>query len=251
MGRITIKNINSDLFKIWTSEMAYILGYIFADSCIAFDKNRKKNPYTLNITSVDKKHLYKIRKAFGSTHKISKKNNGRKRIAFQFQVRNSILCKDLINLGIKPRKTYKIDTNINVPDKYFPDFTRGFFDGDGTVYIYKVNKTPQIKAGFLSTSLHFFEKFNDRLCKSLSIPKKSIHLKNKAPNLKLALYDIHLYISDCEKLAAFMYQNNHSLYLSRKQRIFEKWQLIKKRQYFKHSYPSKIGWQLNKNRVRI
>lgn len=249
MGRI--KKINCDIFKIWNGEMAYILGYIFADGCISFDKNRKKNPYTLNITSIDKKHLYKIRKSLNSSHKVGKKTNGRNGIAFQLQIRNSTLCEDLINLGIKPRKTYNTAANINIPDKYFHDFTRGFFDGDGTVYIYRVNNVPQIKAGFLSTSPAFFEKFNLRLCKNLNITKKNIHLKNKHNNSKLRIYDIHLYIGDCEKLAEFMYQNNPSLYLNRKYRIFEKWKSIKRRRYLKHDYPSKIGWQLNKNLVRI
>lgn len=226
--------------------MAYLLGYIFADGCILVDKNREKNPYTLNITSVDKKHLYKIRKALGSDHKIGRKTNGRNGIAFQLQIRNSILCKDLISLGIKPRKTYNPNTVINIPNKYFHDFARGFFDGDGTVYIYKVNGVSQIKAGFLSTSLSFFKKFNQRLCKNINIPEKNIHPRKKRGDQKLNQYDTHLYIDDCEKLAKFMYQNNQSLYLDRKYKIFEKWESIKRRGYTKQNYPSKIGWHLNK-----
>jgi len=41
----------------------------------------------------------------------------------------------LINLGVIPRKTYNLG-EIKIPDEYFADFARGFFDGDGTVYIY-------------------------------------------------------------------------------------------------------------------
>lgn len=246
MSQAIVKNINQDIFKIWNSEMAYLLGYIFADGCILVDKNREKNPHTLNITSVDKKHLYKIRKALGSDHKIGRKTNGRNGVAFQLQIRNSILCKDLISLGIKPRKTYNPNTVINIPNKYFHDFARGFFDGDGTVYIYKVNSVPQIKAGFLSTCLPFFKKFNHRLCNNLSIPEKNIHPRKKRGDQKLNQYDTHLYIDDCEKLAKFMYQNNQSLYLDRKYKIFEKWESIKRRGYTKQNYPSKIGWHLNK-----
>ena len=247
MGQTATKKINQNIFKTWGGEMAYLLGYIFADGCIMVSKNRKGNPYAINITSVDKKHLYKIRKALGSNHKIGKKTNGKGGIAFQLQMRNFTLCEDLINLGIKPRKTYDANATVNVPDEYFSDFVRGFFDGDGTVYIYKVNGAPQIKSGFLSTSFPFLDKFNKRLCKNLKIAEKNIHTtSNKENKSKLAQYNIHLYIDDCEKLAEFMYQNNPALYLVRKYNIFKKWKSTKRRGYIKENYPSKIGWQLNK-----
>ena len=147
----------------------------------------------------------------------------------------------------KDRKTNPYTLNpINVPNKYFSDFARGFFDGDGTVYIYKVNGTPQIKAGFVSPTLSFIKDFNQRLCKSLCTSNKSIHIDdNRKKNAKILCYSICFYIDDCEKLAKFMYQNKPSLYLPRKYKIFERWKSIKRRQYIKHNYPSKIGWQLN------
>ncbi len=74
MSQIATKNINQNIFKTWSSEMAYLLGYIFADGCITFDKSREGNPYTLNITSADKMHLYKIRKSLGSNHKVGNKD---------------------------------------------------------------------------------------------------------------------------------------------------------------------------------
>jgi len=225
--------------------MAYVLGYITADGCIAVSKNRK-HPFTLNITSVEKKHLYRLRNALSSGHKISKKPGGKPKLfAYQLQIRNPIITKDLINLGIYPRKTYNLNP-IKVPNNYFSDFVRGFFDGDGTVYIYRVNNVPQIKAGFVSSSLSFITKFNEQLCENLSIPKKAIHqTTNKRMREKMIQYAICFYIDDCEKLAKFMYGNNPTLCLPRKQRVFEKWKLIKRRHYIKQNYPSKIGWHLN------
>jgi len=239
------KSVNKDFFKNWTQEMSYILGYIVADGCITVSKERPNRPFTFNITSVDKKHLYKIRKVLNSEHKISKKTGEEKDVAFQIQIRNQIIAKDLMKLGIPPRKTSCLKS-ITVPEKYFSDFVRGFFDGDGTVYIYKVNRTAQIKAGFVSTSLSFFAAFNERLCKKLDIPIKSIHRTvDKQGKKRMVQLSTCLYIDDCEKLANFMYSNNPSLCLSRKRKIFEKWKLIKRRNYIKQNYPSKIGWQLN------
>ncbi len=224
--------------------MGYVLGYVAADGCITVSKDRKKNPFTFNITSAEKRHLYRIRKVLNSEHKISKKTGGRKNVAFQIQIRNSIIAEDLMKLGIFPRKTSNLKP-ITIPEKYFPDFVRGFFDGDGTVYIYKVNGVPQIKAEFISVSSSFFAEFSQRLCRSLGIPIKSIHRTIDKRGERMLRYGIHFYIDDCEKLADFMYGNSSSLYLSRKRKVFEKWKLIKRRHYIKQNYPSKIGWHLN------
>lgn len=224
--------------------MAYLLGYITADGCIAVQKERK-NPYTLNITSKDKGHLYKLRKLLGSNHKVSKKNARRKNLAYQIQIRNNPITSALMKLGIMPRKTYNLKP-LMVPKKYFADFVRGFFDGDGSVYIYNVNGTPQIKSSFVCASLEFLENFNKRLCYHMNIPLKNVHIKQPGKGKTMIQYSINFYIDDREKLARFMYNNvSPNAYLQRKQTIFEKWKSKKRRHFIKKNYPSKIGWHLN------
>ncbi len=221
--------------------MSYVFGYAVADGCICKRKGRK-NSYTFNITSKDKDILLKIRQIMDSNHPIDRKYNSQ-RMPYSFiQICNKEVCKDLISLGINPRKTYNLDS-LNVPEKYLSDFVRGFFDGDGTVYIYKVNGVLQIKAGFVSTSINFLSNFNQRLCLALGIPPKSIHSFSQEG--KLIEYNICFYIDDCEKLADFMYGNSPFLYLLRKHKIFEEWKQINRRHYNKRNYPSKIGWHLN------
>ena len=230
--------------------MSYILGYITADGCIVVSKDRKKHPFMLNITSADKNHLNRLKKAFNSGHKISKKTGSAKNVAFQIQIRNPVLTTDLMRLGVKPRKTYNLNS-INVPNKYFADFARGFFDGDGSVYIYNVNETPQIKVGFVSTSLSFLTEFNKQLCRNLKIPLKSIHRSINQGSKKMIQFNTHFYIDDCERLYKFMYKNA-SIFLDRKYRIFKKWENIKsknRRHYIKQNYPSKVGWYLNQKVV--
>jgi len=226
--------------------MAYILGYITADGCIGFRKNRKKNPYILDITSVDLRHLNKIKKTLNSTYKIGRKiGASSKKICYRFQASNPIITNDLIKLGITPRKTFGLQP-LNVPNKYFSDFVRGFFDGDGSVYIYKVNKTPQIKASFVASSLPFITDLNQRLCKNLKIPRKSIQQDKSKSRKGKILYALCFYINDCAKLYKFMYEDKPELYLERKYQIFKKWETTERRHYKKQNYPSKIGWHLNK-----
>ncbi|MFH1509925.1 MAG: LAGLIDADG family homing endonuclease [Candidatus Nealsonbacteria bacterium] len=244
MNRISLKRVNKDFFKYWSEEMSYVLGYIVADGCVIKRKNRL-NSYILNITSKDKKHLLEIKKILGFDYPISIKNNSKGMSCSQIQICNKEICKDLIDLGILSRKTYCLGS-IKVPENYFSDFARGFFDGDGTVYIYQVNGTPQIKAGFVSSSYQFITEFNQQLCEKLNIPVKTIHKKISKKAKRIIQHDICFYINDCDKLAEFLYKNNPILFLSRKRKVFEKWKLIKRRDYEKQNYPSKVGWHLNK-----
>jgi len=244
MGVRFKKSVNQKFFKNWTLKMSYILGYIIADGCITISKDRKNNPFTLNITSAEKKHLERIKKELNSEHKISKKSTGKLgKVGYQLQIRNLILTKDLMGLGVFPRKTQNLNF-IEIPRPYFSAFVRGFFDGDGSVYIYIVNGVPQIKTSFTNPSLSFITKLNAELCREMEIPVKTVH-EARDKRRKNPLYYINLYIDDCEKLAKFIYGGNPTLYLPRKRQVFERWKLLKRRHYIKQNYPSKVGWYLN------
>ncbi|MBU3918893.1 hypothetical protein KKC63_03250 [Patescibacteria group bacterium] len=243
MANISRKDIKEDFFKAWTPEMSYVLGYILADGCIIKRSGRKRS-YVLNLTSKDKDLLLQVRKVLCPDCSILKKYSSSKTMCYQLQICSEVFYEDLIKLGIVPRKTYNLK-GFRCPNKYFAHFVRGFFDGDGTVYVYKVNGTSQIKAGFTSGNFEFITEFNRNLCESLGISKKSIHLQKKTG--KMDNYNICFYIDDCEKLAKLMYSDNPSIFLDRKRKVFQNWEFTKRRGYQKKNYPSKIGWHLNKN----
>ncbi|MFH1968122.1 MAG: LAGLIDADG family homing endonuclease [bacterium] len=223
--------------------MAYVLGFVVADGCVMKRKDRIES-YVFNITSKDKIILQKIKQVLSSNHQIGIKYNSFKMPYSYISICNREICKDLIALGIYPRKTYNLKP-IDVPEKYFFDYIRGFFDGDGSVYIQKVNGTLQIKSSFVGASLPFIKDFNKRLCGALGVKEKSIHEQIDKKGIRITKYDIHFYIDDSEKLAKFMYGDNPKLYLERKKDVFEKWKTIKRRHYKKQNYPSKIGWRLS------
>lgn len=244
--RVT-KTIDESFFKHWTPTMSYVLGYIVADGCILVRRNRIKNRLSLNITSVDGQHLRNIRRALHSNYAMSKKPSSTPgHFGFQLQIPRSNIAADLIRLGVYPRKTYHLDP-IAVPKKYFRDFVRGFFDGDGTVFMMKINGVPQIKAKFLSTSRSFLTDLANRLSSSLQIPQKTIHARRPTER-RMAQYHIDFYIDDCRKLSQFMYGHRPTIYLPRKRKIFDQWQHIKRRHYIKQNYPSKTGWHLSEGR---
>ena len=236
--------IDGKFFKEWSFNMAYVLGFIVADGCVMKRKGRR-NSFILNITTKDRKHLLEIQKAMCSNYQIGLKSRGgsSEKLYSYVQISNKEICLDLISLGVVSRKTYNLKS-MDIPDEFFPDFVRGFFDGDGSVFIYNVNGTPQIKINFTCVSLDFINNFNQKLCHLLGIKEKSIHCVPAKGN-RVNTYSIDFYISDSQKIHDFMYKNNPILYLPRKRQVFEKWKLIKRRHYIKQNYPSKIGWRLN------
>lgn len=231
--------------------MAYILGFVSADGNISKRKDRD-NSFIFNITSKDKSHLEKIANCLGQNIKLSSKGNGqsKEKKYYYIQSCDQEICSDLIGLGIIPRKTYSL-VMPEIPEEYFVDYVRGFFDGDGSVYIYSVNNTLQIKAEFVCCSKKFIDEINERLCQYLEIPRKNIHVENLEDKIKFPLYSFCFYIDDCQKLSKFIYNSNPTLFLPRKRDIFDQWMVAKRRGYKKDDYPSKIGWQLNRKNINI
>jgi len=229
-------SVNKSFFSEWSSEMSYIFGFVVADGCIYVKRIKSDGTkyYNFNITSKDYSILEKIKEAMNAEQKIGKKRNG-----YFLQIGHQEICEDLLKLGMRVDKTHNFLGEINIPKKYFPDFVRGFFDGDGSVYIYEVNDTPQIKISFTSVDYNFLKWFNNKLCNVLDIPTKSLHEENNKG--KMSKYNIYFYVEDSEKIAELMYRNDPDLFLKRKKQIFKEWDSIERRDYKKKDYPSRIG----------
>lgn len=160
--------INKEFFKKWSPNMAYVLGYIYADGClINCDYIRA---YYLTIVSTDKDSLERIKNMMGSEHKIGSKKslykNG-KRI-FQIKIGSKEIYTDLINLGLYPRKSLSINFP-NIPNRFINHFIRGYFDGDGCVYFEKTKSRTgkiiikRIRVIFTSGSKVFLEQMNKKM----------------------------------------------------------------------------------------
>ncbi|MBP9752066.1 MAG: hypothetical protein KBD19_04365 [Candidatus Moranbacteria bacterium] len=124
--------VNEDFFKKWTQEMAYTLGYLYADGSLE-DASYIRGKY-VRVSSVERENIVKIRKWLGSEHTIVPKapttKNGR--IGYLLRIGNHILYDDLTRLGLYPNKSLTIIFPA-VPKKYLGHFVRGYFDGDGCV----------------------------------------------------------------------------------------------------------------------
>jgi hypothetical protein len=179
--------------------MAYILGFIVTDGCLVEHQNGYN---ALNITNKNKEILANILKALGSNHKISIKSRGGypNLKYFQIQIRDQVIYKDLIGLGITPRKSKTIRMP-SVPSEFFCDFVRGCFDGDGSVTSWqdpRWKRSWQIRTVFSSGSRGFLTDMQDRLRQEAGLSPGSIQTLVREYNLCYC-------IADSVKLFNYMY----------------------------------------------
>lgn len=126
---------NYDYFETIDNEhKAYWLGFIMADGNVRIE-NGKKYVLEIGLKSDDDTHLNKFLNDIGSTDKVTYKMNGIYK-SCRVMIRSKKLINDLIELGCVERKSLILKfPNIQEPLKRH--FIRGYFDGDGSVYLNK------------------------------------------------------------------------------------------------------------------
>lgn len=115
----------------WSSDFAYVIGIIASDGCLYMDYEY------INVTSKDVEMINNVKRILCLSNKIGKKPRGgeKDKKYFVIQFGDRLFYKFLNSIGIFSRKSKTI-REVKVPDKYFFDFLRGLFDGDGSIYSY-------------------------------------------------------------------------------------------------------------------
>jgi len=114
----------------WSPGFAYAIGLLTTDGCLSIDGRH------IELTSKDREQLRNFLKCLKVKNRIVYKTSGysdKKITRTQFSDVN--FYKFLLKIGLFPNKS-RILKEINIPSKYFFDFLRGHFDGDGTFYSY-------------------------------------------------------------------------------------------------------------------
>ena len=207
--------VDAEFFKQWSPNMAYILGVVCADGCLVEHGN---GYHCLNITSKDLSWLQEMKHVLQAAQKISRKERG-----YQLQIRNQPLYRSLLNLGLTPRKSKTLQLPA-VPSEVFPDFVRGYFDGDGCVRVWREKRWRcgwQLRTIFVSGSAVFVEELRRRLSAEAWLAGGSLWFDARA-------YYLQYTIGDSLRLADFMYHGGHStLYLGRKRERFERFKHLR------------------------
>ncbi len=114
----------------WSRRLAYAVGLITTDGNLSIDGRH------MNLTSKDLQLLKTFKKCLNLNVKIGEKKGGfSDRKYYQVQFGDIIFYRWLLQVGLTPHKSKTI-SSLKIPNKYFPDFLRGHFDGDGSCYSY-------------------------------------------------------------------------------------------------------------------
>lgn len=187
---------NKDFFKKWTPEMAYILGFMYADGNIV-DSVVSRTQY-VSFDSVDREIIEKIKVVLSSNHKIQIKpeklvvySNGtyKSREGFRLRIGSREMFADLLKLGLTPRKSLITEFPKDIPTDCLNNFTRGYFDGDGCVHIirgrgkYGQELFKGLAVIFTSGSKVFLEGLRNKF-EGMGFKKGKIYFGSRAYRLK-------------------------------------------------------------------
>jgi len=198
-----------DFFNVINTEKkAYWLGVLFADGNIT--KKASKSGQII-FSSKDKEWVELFLLDVGSNNfpnceyqKLYKK------YIWKAQITSAKMYNDLDNLGCTPTKTKTIKLP-QINDSLIHHFIRGYFDGDGTVGVYKNLKNNDwkiLKSGFCSGS----QKFIIDLLKVLPVKNKTI---KQVKNCYITQHSLR----DTLNLFDYMYKN-YTVCLKRKREVF-------------------------------
>jgi hypothetical protein len=200
----------ASFFGTWSAEMAYILGYWWADGCMRI---KTSGAYTLDIASNDLELLETIGIVVGERYylkKVSSRSN-----TYVMTWCSKMMYQDVRRLGGTPRKSRTIGFPP-IPAEWLAHFVRGVVDGDGTLVWNGDRPVIQVYSG----STAFLTTLGEAITQETGIP---------APNIVTNRDNWYIKWSTVRAkcLAAWLYIEHPGLELARKAAIaahFLEWQ---------------------------
>lgn len=218
-----------DFFKRWSNEMAYVLGFLYADGNITDAATSSRTQY-IKFSNNEKEILEKIKSVLKAEHPIHSRpphtsvdkygHLYRSSESFHLRVGSKRMFADLIKLGLILNKS-KVMKFPFVPPKYLGHFLRGYFDGDGTIYLEQRKGIKQklifkrAKTVFSSGSKTFLKGLSNILAAVLNARKAKVYKGDKD-------FQIVYSTKESVKIFKFMYKDPHDLFLERKFDNFKK-----------------------------
>jgi intein-encoded DNA endonuclease-like protein len=207
-------SLAKNFFKSWSPEMAYVLGYIAADGTISISK--RGNCY-LMLEGIDKELISGIKRVLRSGHKMtSRRRSDKWNRIYRLQIGSKEMVGDLIDLGLTPNKSKRL-SQPDVPKKYFGDFVRGYFDGDGNVCFARFKRLDR-KHGHIQYIRVLFTSCSKMFLKGIALRlKKESGIDGFILRARASYYLLYCYKNeDIKKIFKLFYGRNPPLYLNRK-----------------------------------
>lgn len=221
-GRKRQCTLNENYFQeLDSKDKAYFLGFIYADGFIT---KRSQGQSILGLTLAEIEPIDKFKKYIQTDKKVGhyKKTNSYSDKSYEYKLAliSDKLVSDIEKLGVTERKTLTL-TFPDLKEDLIPHFIRGYFDGDGSVFLHKDSREEYSENVYLGINICGTKEFLTALSKHLPFIKegqcvyKEERKETNCWNLKL--------ISNIRSLELYhyMYKDCDDLYLSRKKEKFE------------------------------
>ena len=203
--------VNHDFFKKQSGDMAYWIGMLASDGSV----NKNENQIYIELQRDDKEILEKMNTTIENQRPITDYETSRGYKNSKLYFYSKEIKKDLAEYNIIPNKTYSEDYDFpyKLDKKFYADYIRGLFDGDGSVKITGYSPTFQIDVGnenIAKEICKFFNEFDIEL-KFSPLPKKNV-----------TLHRVYGYGKDkLNKIYNVLYSTDSNLYMKRKKDKFE------------------------------
>lgn len=196
----------------WSPKFAYAVGLLATDGCLYRDGRH------FDLTSKDLEQIENFKKCLNLSSKIGLKGSGstKEKRYFHIQFGDVVFFTYLLSIGLTPAKSRTIG-KLAVPQRYFFDFLRGVFDGDGTSYSYwdpRWHSSYMFYTAFASGSLKFLNWLRRETRKQIGISGHITSMGTSGGNNNC--YQLKYAKNDSLKLARKMYYNNRVICLKRK-----------------------------------
>lgn len=213
---------NEDFFKTWSPAMAYVLGVLYSDGCIAPSKDREEREThknksfvcTISVSQKEPELLEKLLVLMESNALLAyQPKRGIAGAIYTIAIRSNTMYDDLLHLGLTPRKSRTI-AFPRMPHEYVRHFIRGCWDGDGSIY-FEGNNPLKPRAHYVSGSRDFVEGLVQQLHKE-GLTKATVHSKKGAHS-----FYVKYGPKDCAKLFSLFYNGvDETMFLNRKYERF-------------------------------
>lgn len=215
IGTTKIYSCNEFYFNdIKSEKQAYWLGVLFADGNVS--KQGETFSGRVIFSSKDTEWVDQFKrdiefngKIYTETHKVYKTQ------VSKVSLTSEQMFTDLVELGCIPNKSLIIRIPA-INQDLIPHFIRGYFDGDGTVGIYKnssKSNTMTLRSGFCSGSQEFLEAISCYLPTNRKVVKKANNRN---------LFTLMFSVNDSINLYQYMYKDA-TVWLKRKREKFEEY----------------------------
>ncbi|OGI69097.1 hypothetical protein A3A09_00715 [Candidatus Nomurabacteria bacterium RIFCSPLOWO2_01_FULL_42_20] len=231
MGNRGTKPKNKVKIK-WSPKFAYAIGLLVTDGNLSSDGRH------IVFVSKDIEQIKNFLKSLKIKVKIGKTSSGYDgNFSHRVQFGDVIFYKYLESMGLSPAKS-KIIGAIDVPDKYFFDFLRGCFDGDGCFYSYwdpRWRSSHMFYVEFVSASLDHIEWLRQELKKRTGVFG---HITKDGRKIT---YQLKYAKKESLEIIKKMYYNPQVVCLSRKKVKIKKALIIEKMQQKKYKQTKMRG----------